>query len=70
MAVSDAVEKLENSNKKLTNDLEQLSEQFKDLREDPKFKGLVDDLEELGVAYLKTWMKSNNEIIEILNKEK
>ena len=70
MAISDAVEKLENSNKKLTNDLEQLSEQFKDLREDPKFKGLVDDLEELGVAYLKTWMKSNNEIIEILNKEK
>jgi hypothetical protein len=70
MAISDAVEKLENSNKKLTDDLEQLSEQFKDLREDPKFKGLVDDLEELGVAYLKTWMKSNNEIIEILNKEK
>ena len=70
MAVSDAIEKLENSNKKLTNDLEQLSEQFKDLREDPKFKGLVDDLEELGIAYLKTWMKSNNEIIEILNKEK
>ena len=70
MAISDAVEKLENSNKKLTDDLEQLSEQFKDLREDPKFKGLVDDLEELGVAYLKTWMKSNNEIIEILTKEK
>lgn len=70
MAVSDAIKKLENSNKKLTNDLEQLSEQFKDLREDPKFKGLVDDLEELGMAYLKTWMKSNNEIIEILNKEK
>ena len=70
MAISGAVEKLENSNKKLTNDLEQLGEQFKDLREDPKFEGLVDDLEELGVAYLKTWMKSNNEIIEILNKEK
>ena len=70
MAISDAVEKLENSNKKLTNDLEQLGEQFKDLRADPKFEGLVDDLEELGVAYLKTWMKSNNEIIEILNKEK
>ena len=69
MSILDAIEKLENSNQKLKNDLEQLDEQFKDLRKDPKFEGLVDELEELGVAYLKTWIKSNSEIIEIL-KEK
>jgi len=50
--------------------LEQLDEQFKDLRTNPKFEGLVDDLEKLGVAYLTTWIKSNSEIIEILNKDK
>ena len=46
-----------------------LGEQFEDLRKDPKFEGLVDDLEKLGSEYLKTWIKSNTEIIEILNKE-
>ncbi len=47
-----------------------LGEQFEDLRKDPKFEGLVDDLEKLGSEYLKTWIKSNSKIIEILNKEK
>ena len=47
-----------------------LGEQFEDLRKNPKFEGLVDDLEKLGIAYLTTWMNSNNDIIEILNKEK
>ena len=47
-----------------------LGEQFEDLHKDPKFEGLVDDLEKLGIAYLTTWMNSNNDIIEILNKEK
>jgi len=46
-----------------------LGEQFEDLHKDPKFEGLVDDLEKLGSEYLKTWIKSNTEIIEILNKE-
>ena len=47
-----------------------LGEQFEDLRKDPKFEGLVDDLEKLGSEYLKTWIKSNSDIMEILNKEK
>ncbi len=46
-----------------------LGEQFEDLCKDPKFEGLVDDLEKLGSEYLKTWIKSNSKIIEILNKE-
>ncbi len=70
MGVGDAIEKLEASNQKLKVDLEQLGEQFEDLRKDPKFEGLVDDLEKLGSEYLKTWIKSNSDIIEILNKEK
>lgn len=37
---------------------------------DPRLEGLVDDLENLFYAYLKTWIKSNNEIKEILEKEK
>jgi len=70
MGVEDAIEKLEASNQKLKVDLGQLGEQFEDLRKDPKFEGLVDDLEKLGIAYLTTWMNSNNDIIDILNKEK
>ena len=70
MGVEDAIEKLEVSNQKLKVDLEQLGEQFDDLRKDPKFEGLVDDLEKLGSEYLKTWINSNNDIIEILNKDK
>ncbi len=50
--------------------MENLDEQLKDIRLDPRLKGLVDDLENLFYAYLKTWIKSNNEILEILNKVK
>lgn len=70
MGVEDAIENLEASNQKLKVDLEQLGEQFEDLRKDPKFEGLVDDLEKLAFAYLTTWINSNSDIIEILNKEK
>ena len=70
MGVEDAIEKLEVSNQKLKVDLEQIGEQFEDLRKNPKFEGLVDDLEKLAFAYLTTWINSNSDIIEILNKEK
>ncbi len=70
MGVEDAIEKLEISNQKLKVDLEQIGEQFEDLHKDPKFEGLVDDLEKLPFAYLTTWINSNSDIIEILNKEK
>ncbi len=70
MTIADAVKKLETSNQGLKVILENLDEQLTDIRLDPRLKGLVDDLENLFYAYLKTWIKSNNEILKILKKEK
>ncbi len=70
MGVDEAIKRLETSNKGLKVIVENLDEQLKDIRLDPRLKGLVDDLENLFYAYLKTWIKSNNEILDILNKEK
>ena len=70
MAIDDAIKKLETSNDGLKVILENLDEQLADIRLDPRLEGLVDDLENLFYAYLKTWIKSNNEILEILRKEK
>ncbi len=70
MAVDDAIKKLETSNKGLKVILENLDEQLADIRLDPRLEGLVDDLENLFYAYLKTWIKSNTEILDILNQEK
>jgi len=70
MSMDDAIKKLETSNKGLKVILENLDEQLTDIRLDPRLKGLVDDLENLFYAYLKTWIKSNNEILDILKKEK
>ncbi len=70
MAVEDAIKKLEISNQGLNVILENLNEQLADIRLDPKLEGLIDDLENLFYAYLKTWIKTNTEIIDILKKEK
>jgi hypothetical protein len=70
MGVDEAIKKLEVSNQGLSVILENLDEQLSDLRSDPRLEGLVDDLENLFYAYLKTWTKSNTEIIDILKKEK
>ena len=70
MGIDDAIKKLETSNKGLQVILENLDDQLADIRLDPRLEGLVDDLENLFYAYLKTWMKSNNEILDILKKEK
>ncbi len=70
MSIDGAIKKLETSNKGLKVILENLDEQLADIRLDPRLEGLVDDLENLFYAYLKTWIKSNNEILEILNKVK
>ncbi len=70
MGMDDAIKKLETSNKGLKVIVENLDEQLTDIRLDPRLKGLVDDLENLFYAYLKTWIKSNNEILDILKKEK
>ena len=70
MGVDTAIEKLEVSNQGLKIILENLDEQLSEIRLDSRLEGLVDDLENLFYAYLKTWIKSNNEIISILKKEK
>ncbi len=70
MAIEDAIKKLEISNQGLAVILENLDEQLADIRLDPRLEGLVDDLENLFFAYLKTWIKTNTEIIDILKKEK
>ncbi len=70
MGIDNAIKKLETSNQGLKVILENLDEQLTDIRLDPRLKGLVDDLENLFYAYLKTWIKSNNEILKILKKEK
>ena len=70
MAIDEAIKKLETSNEGLNVILENLDEQLADLRSDPRLEGLVDDLESLFFAYLKTWIKGNNEIIEILSNSK
>ena len=70
MGVDEAIKKLEVSNQGLKVILENLDEQLADIRSDPRLEGLVDDLENLFYAYLKTWMKSNTEILDILKKEK
>jgi hypothetical protein len=69
MGAEEAIKKLETSNQGLTVILDNLDEQLKAIRSDPKLAGMVDDLETLFYAYLKTWMKSNTEIIDTL-KEK
>jgi len=70
VAIDDAIKKLETSNQGLNVIIENLDEQLADIRKDPRLKGLIDDLENLFYAYLKTWIKNNKEIIDILKKEK
>ena len=68
MGTDEAIKKLETSNQGLKVILENLDEQLADLRGDPRLEGLVDDLENLFFAYLKTWIKTNTEVIETLKK--
>ena len=70
MAITEAIKKLEISNQGLNVILENLDEQLADMRLDPRLEGLIDDLENLFFAYIKTWIKTNTEIIDILKKEK
>ena len=66
MGVDVAISKLETSNAELTNTLEQLDEQFKDLKGDPRFEGMLDDLQELAVNYLRTWISTNTQVLEMI----
>lgn len=69
MGTDEAIKKLETSNQGLKIILDNLNEQLADIRSDPRLKGLTDDLENLFYAYLKTWIKSNTDILDILKKE-
>jgi len=68
MSIQQVIEKLEISNQGINVILENLDEQLTDLRSDPRLEGLVDDLENLFHAYLKTWKKNNDDVLEILKK--
>jgi len=71
MGVLDAVEKLETSNETLKVTLEQFHEQFVDLHADPRFTKLpIDELENLFLTYLKTWISTNTTVLEMLVKPK
>jgi len=70
MSVEAAVKKLETSNQGLNVILENLDEQLSEIRLDPRLEGLIDDLENLFFAYLKTWIKTNTEIITLLKQDK
>ncbi len=70
MGIDEAIAKLQVSNDGLKVILGNLDEQLTDIRADPRLEGLVDDLENLFYAYLKTWMKSNTEVIDLLKKAK
>jgi hypothetical protein len=69
MSKNAAILKLENSNQGLHEILEDIDQTFVNMRSDPKLKGLVGDLENLFYAYLKTWIKSNSDIVDLLKKD-
>ena len=62
------IEKLNVSNRGLNVILNNLHEQLADVRLDPRMDGLTDDLEALFESYLTTWVKTNTQIIDILEK--
>jgi len=70
MGIDDAIKTLEISNQGLKAILENLDEEFTVIRSDPRFEGLVDDLENLFNAYLKTWKNTNTQVLDMLKKEK
>lgn len=70
MSVVEAIKKLQACTQEIKIDKEELHEQFKDLREDPRFKGFTDDMEHLFLEYLKTWINANTDVLDILIKSK
>ena len=68
MGIDEAIKRLETSNQGLRGILDDIDTTLLGLRSDPRLDGLIDDLENLFNAYLKTWIKSNSEILDILKK--
>lgn len=69
MSVMEAIEKLKTSNQGLSIILENVHEQLGDIGSDPRLEGLTSDLENLFESYLETWINSNYDILNILEKE-
>ncbi len=69
MSKNAVILKLENSNLGLNEILKDIDQTFVNMRSDPKLNGLVGDLENLFYAYLKTWIKSNSDILNMLKKD-
>jgi len=68
MRIEKAIGTLEASNLALNKILEDIDKAFAEIRLDPKMKGLVEDLEDLFDAYLRTWIKTNIEVLDTLKK--
>lgn len=68
MSVETAIKKLKISNQGLKVIQETVHEQLEEIGSDPRLAGLAVDLENLFKSYLDTWVKSNSEILEILEK--
>ena len=68
MGAEMAIEKLKTSNQGLKIIQENIHEQLGELASDPRLEGLTIDLENLFESYLDTWVKSNSDIISILEK--
>ncbi len=68
MAVELAIEKLKTSNQGLQIIQKNVHDQLSEIAIEPKLEGLTIDLENLFESYLDTWVKSNLEIISLLEK--
>ena len=68
MDINEAIKKLKTSNQELQGIVDDLGKPLAELRSDPRMEGLIDNLENLFYSYLKTWIKSNTEILNILKK--
>ena len=64
-----AIKKLKTTNQGINLIRENVHESLAEIGSDPKLEGLTIDLENLFESYLDTWVKSNSEILEILEKE-
>ena len=68
MGVELAIEKLKTSNQGLLIIQKNVHDQLGEIATDPKLEGLTIDLENLFESYLDTWVKTNLEIISLLEK--
>ena len=68
MSVQMAIEKLNVSNRGINVILSDIHDQLADIRLDPRLEGLTGDLEALFESYPTIWVKTNTEIIDILEK--